>query len=109
MEKQQEILFSIVSESRNSVHHQNFQPQMVQAQPMNYQIDQFMRVSSEPKIGRGITSSAFKPSKCLPNINKANDPPVTPTPQQPQINPVGLNFGPQIGSGLSQTQLLSEI
>mmetsp|Transcript_20782 Transcript_20782/g.18409 ORF Transcript_20782/g.18409 Transcript_20782/m.18409 type:complete len:219 (+) Transcript_20782:27-683(+) len=107
MEKQQEILFSIVSESRNSAQRQAYQPPIIQTQPINYQMDQYMRLSSEQKIG-GITTSAFKPSTCSSSMD---DPKmlVTPTPQLAQMSSVGLNMGAQVGNGISQTQLLSDI
>lgn len=125
MEKQQEILFSIVSESRNNASRNNFQPAVVQAQPvknthpfaflganvshlMGAQMDQFARTGSEQKVG-AVNSSAFKPSKCSSPSDEVNNGLASPTPQLAQMSSVGLGLDQNIGSGISQTQLLSGI
>ena len=123
MEKQQEILFSIVSESRNSAPRQNFQPAVIPTQtvktphhlsylnpnvnpPMGNQMDQYMR-PAEQKVGV-VNASAFKPSKCS-GPEEMNKGLVSPTPQLAQMSTVGLGLDQPMGSGLNQTQLLSDI
>jgi len=107
MEKQQEILFSIVSESRNSANRQAYQPQVIPAQPLNYQVDQYVRLNPDTKVG-GVVTSAFKPSKCSSSVDESKNL-VSPTPQLTQMSSVGLNMGGQIGGEISQTQLLSNL
>lgn len=108
MEKQQEILFSIVSENRNNMRHQSYPPQAMPMQQMNYQIDPFLRLSSENKVG-SLSSSAFKPSKTSANSDQTSTPIVTPTPTHVQNNLHGLALGNQMNNGFSHAQLLSEI
>ena len=107
MEKQQEILFSIVSEFRNPPQQQSYQPPLLQAQPVNYQAEQYVRINADSKVG-GVLASAFKPSKSSPRANESKEI-VTPTPQVNQMSSVGLNMRGQMGNGISQTQLLSDI
>lgn len=125
MEKQQEILFGIVRESRSSIPPQNFQPavaptQTVKSGPtlpflgsnvsplVNSQVDQFFRNGSDQKVGF-VSNSAFKPSKCSSSIDEVNKGLGTPTPQLAQLSSTGLGIDPTIGSGASQTKLLSDI
>lgn len=108
MEKQQDILFSIVSENRNSMRNQSYPPQAMQMQQMNYQIDPFLRLSSENKVG-SLNSSAFKPSKVSPNSDQTGTSIITPTPTHVQSNLHGLALGSQMHNGMNHVQLLTEI
>lgn len=125
MEKQQEILFSIVSESRNNASRQAFQPAVVQPQtvksnlPLAFlnagvntqvssQVEQFIRTTSEQKVG-AVNPSAFKPSGNASPVDDINKGLVSPTPQLAQMSSVGLGLDQPIGNGINQTQLLSDI
>lgn len=109
MEKQQDILFSIVTENKKNVRHQSYPPQTVQVQQqMGYQIDPFLRMSSENKVG-SLISSAFKPSNASPKLEQPVTSIITPTPIHAQSNSAGSILSNQMNTGVNQAQLLSEL
>lgn len=108
MEKQQEILFSIVSESRNNAHRNSYPPQSIPMQQMSYQIDPFLRMSSESKLG-SVSSSAFKQANGSPKVQNEQRQLITPTPHQAPISPTHLSLSKGLQGSGNQHQLLSEI
>jgi hypothetical protein len=110
MEKQQDILFSIVTENKKNVRHQSYPPpQTIKVQQqMSYQIDPFLRNSSESKVG-SLISSAFKPSNASPKLEQPVTSIITPTPIHAQSNSAGSILSNQMNSGANQAQLLSEL
>lgn len=108
MEKQQEILFSIVSESKNNLQRHSYPPQNVPVNSMSYHIDPFMRMSSEQKPS-SLVQSAFKPSKPGSSPTEIQRGLVTPMPHQAQNTLNRFGVGRQGNNNLSQVQLLSEI
>jgi hypothetical protein len=109
MEKQQDILFSIVTENKKNVRHQSYPPQTIQVQQqMSYQIDPFLRMSSENKVG-SLISSAFKPSNASPKLEQPATSIITPTPIHAQSNSAGSILSNQMNTGVNQAQLLSEL
>lgn len=125
MEKQQEILFGIVRQSRTSIQPQNFHStvapiQTVKAESslpflqsngtplVNNPMEKFIKNESEQKVG-AVSNSAFKPSKCSSPSVQMNKSLVTPTSQLAQLSSIGLGVDHKIESGISQTKLLSDI
>jgi hypothetical protein len=109
MEKQQEILFSVVSgKSQNDAHRQSYPSRNMPVNVPNYHIDPFMRQSSEQKVEKHI-SSAFKPSKAIGVNSHLTRVQVSPTAHQSQNMPGAFSSGMSGNNALSQVQLLSEL
>lgn len=108
MEKQQEILFSIVSESRQNQQRQAYQPRMVPVTQMGYQIDPFLRMAQD-RAQVDFSASAFKPSKTSSASDTQATRVITPVAHQPQSATARLSVNSQGSSTASHNQLLTDI
>lgn len=108
MEKQQEILFSIVSESKNNAQRQSYPPMNTPSNSLLYHIDPFLRMSAEQKVNPN-NASAFKPSKPSLSPPQHSGAQVTPIAHQAQNGSNRLPIGGHGSNSLSHVQLLSEI
>ena len=109
MEKQQEILFTVVSgKNQNDNQRQSYPPRNMPVNTPNYHIDPFTRHCAEQKVEKHV-SSAFKPSKAVGINSHLTRVQVSPTAQQSQNMPGVFSGGLAGNNGLSQVQLLSDL
>jgi hypothetical protein len=108
MEKQQEILFRIVSENKTQAGRQSYPPRTMGMGSMNFQIDPFLALSAEQPT-EASNSSAFKPSKIVKVPTQGPKLHISPTAHQSQNNPEGFSTGFMGGNALSQVRLITEI
>ena len=108
MEKQQEILFRIVSENKAQAGRQAFPPRNMGMGSMNFQIDPFQALSSEQQT-EASNSSAFKPSKIAKVPVQGSKLHISPTAPQSQTVSEGFSAGFMGGNALSQVRLITEI
>ena len=108
MEKQQEILFSIVSESRNNAQRNSYSNQTMHTNPVLSQIDPYLRMGVDQKLGNS-NPSAFRPSRPTSTSNQEVKVQVTPMSNQSQNPSKGFQGAGQTDNNMSHAQLLSEI
>lgn len=108
MEKQQEILLSVVSESRNNAHRNSYQQHNMPISSILSQFDPNLRIGVEQN-SNNANLSAFKPSRPSPTAEQEGRGPVTPMTHQSHSATKGFQGLSQGGSNMSQVQLLSEI
>lgn len=104
MEKQQEILFNIVSESRNNSHRNSYPP--AGSLPLGSQMDPLLKLTIEQKLGN---PSAFRPSKPPTTLSQNPASQVSPAAVQPQNTLNGLQMGSLADNNMSLAQILSEL
>lgn len=110
MERQQEILFRIVSEAKG-----NNQPNYYSMPPIPQmpsipigQMDALLKMTVDQKLV-SPTSSAFAPSKPVPIGNHKLGGQITPSVNQSQSATINHESNGQADSGISLAQILSEI
>ena len=109
MEKQQEILFSIVSESKNKqTAYSPFSFQGLVSNVLTNQIDPITKVNEEQKP-HSPTASAFKPSRSSQSGMQPSVIQVTPVSNKPSNPSIGLLGNGVPVNNLSHIQLLSEL
>ena len=107
MERQQEILFRIVSEAKGTF--QNNQYSMTSPPPLPVgQMDPLLKLTVEQMLGNH-NPSAFAPSRLFPVNNQRSGLLVTPVANQAQNVPRASETNGQADSTLSLAQILSEI
>jgi hypothetical protein len=107
MERQQEILFRIVSEAKG-----NHQPSFYSMPPMPSipigQMDSLFKMTVDQKLG-SPTTSAFASSKLMSLGNQRLNGQVTPNANQGQNTVKDQEGTAQVDSSISLAQILSEI